>query len=503
MNIRLNAVITGIFLAIELAALAAVTVLGITHAKNWSSLLHPVVGNSHGGLTSVSFTAVLALTAVAVFSYNGYANAVNFSEETTGSSRRIARAILLALVITVAAELIPVTATIVGSPSIAKLSTSAVPMQYFIEATSNKTVYTVISVGVVIAILNAVIAIVLSYGRIFFSSGRDRAWPGPVSSWMILKSSRFRSPWFATAVIGILGAVMCLTVSLNTLVNLTGASLVADYALIAIAALFARPTGATAHSPYKMPFWPLPPILALLCLGYIFTKQTSLLLWVTLITIGIGLVYWLVVIFPSAAGPGRCGTLSSMRPLARTANSVAPGDLPDSPGQDPGGDRPPSRRAGPLSPQHSETPSGRPRARALGIPFDGTPGPWNAITDVPGVEVGYETLVRGASVRTGVTAHPPARPGRRRRPGDRRVLQPERQRRDDRDGLDPGVRHVLRPGGDHQHARRRRGARGHRGLDGAAPPAAGRRLAAAGGRRDLGRLPERHQRRPRHPADRD
>ncbi|EXG81284.1 P1 family peptidase [Cryptosporangium arvum] len=50
------------------------------------------------------------------------------------------------------------------------------------------------------------------------------------------------------------------------------------------------------------------------------------------------------------------------------------------------------------------TPSGRPRARALGIPLAGTPGRWNAITDVAGVEVGYTTLVEGESVRTGVTA---------------------------------------------------------------------------------------------------
>ena len=52
------------------------------------------------------------------------------------------------------------------------------------------------------------------------------------------------------------------------------------------------------------------------------------------------------------------------------------------------------------------------RARALGIPFDGTPGPLNAITDVAGVTVGYATLVSGdgklevgkGPVRTGVTA---------------------------------------------------------------------------------------------------
>jgi len=48
-----------------------------------------------------------------------------------------------------------------------------------------------------------------------------------------------------------------------------------------------------------------------------------------------------------------------------------------------------------------------PRARDLGIPFGGRTGVLNAITDVPGVQVGYRTLIAGDSVRTGVTAiHP-------------------------------------------------------------------------------------------------
>jgi L-aminopeptidase/D-esterase-like protein len=54
----------------------------------------------------------------------------------------------------------------------------------------------------------------------------------------------------------------------------------------------------------------------------------------------------------------------------------------------------------------------RPRARELGIPFEGTPGSLNAITDVAGVEVGHQTIIRGEGklavglgpVRTGVTA---------------------------------------------------------------------------------------------------
>jgi L-aminopeptidase/D-esterase-like protein len=57
-------------------------------------------------------------------------------------------------------------------------------------------------------------------------------------------------------------------------------------------------------------------------------------------------------------------------------------------------------------------PNSAPRARALGIPFDGAPGEWNALTDVPGVEIGHVTLVEGEGalqvgagpVRTGVSA---------------------------------------------------------------------------------------------------
>jgi D-aminopeptidase len=57
-------------------------------------------------------------------------------------------------------------------------------------------------------------------------------------------------------------------------------------------------------------------------------------------------------------------------------------------------------------------PPKKPRARDLGVPFDGTPGPFNAITDVSGVTVGHTTLIFGEGklqvgkgpVRTGVTA---------------------------------------------------------------------------------------------------
>jgi L-aminopeptidase/D-esterase-like protein len=62
--------------------------------------------------------------------------------------------------------------------------------------------------------------------------------------------------------------------------------------------------------------------------------------------------------------------------------------------------------------QAQDKPAAKPRARDLGVPFDGTPGPLNAITDVSGVTVGHTTIISGEGklqvgtgpVRTGVTA---------------------------------------------------------------------------------------------------
>jgi amino acid transporter len=301
LRVRVNAVLTGVMLGIEMVALAIVTVLGVAHLhgdrighlfSGWQ------IGNGHGGTDAVTFGAVLAITAVAVFAYNGYAAPVNLSEETQGSSRGIARAILWSLVITVLAELVPTTAVLLGAPSLDTVTTGTAPMNAFLLATSSSTVNDVVSLGITVAILNAVVAIVIQFGRVLYSSGRDRAWPGPVNGWMSSVSPRFQTPWFATALVGVLGAILCLTVSLDTIITLTGATLVLNYALVAVGAIVGRATGATDASPYRMPAWPLPPVLAIAALVYITTKQTQKSLVVTGVTMLIGLAYWAVVIRP-------------------------------------------------------------------------------------------------------------------------------------------------------------------------------------------------------------
>jgi amino acid transporter len=276
LSIRFNAWITGVFLALELTVVAAVSVLGLAHIRQpISALLSPHTFTAAGVATPASIGLLLSGVAIAIYSYNGYDAPVTYSEETEGPRRGIARAIFWSLAITVAAELTPVTLALLSSPSLAALTTAATPMSYMLTQTGGATLNTAISLGVAVAIFNATLAINLSFGRIIYSSGRDKAWPEPISRWIGSIHPTLRTPWIATAFVGVVGAVLTALSSIAALVTFTGVILVMIYGLIALAALVSRVTQKDLVRPYRMPLWPLPPLVGLGGLAIVATQQTG------------------------------------------------------------------------------------------------------------------------------------------------------------------------------------------------------------------------------------
>jgi amino acid transporter len=269
LNIRLNAWVTGAFLAVECAALAVLAILGFSHMHRGLDvlILHPVVLHA-GHLAPTPIAALGLATAVAIFSYNGFGSAVYFSEEMKEAPSRVARTILWALALTVAFEFIPMTAVLLGAPDLKRLIASDGPFSDFVLAAGGPTLNAVMSVGIALAIVNAVIAIVLINARFFFSSGRDRVWHGAINEQLVRVHRRFDSPWVATLLAGVTGIAMCF-VPFHLLLVLNGTGVVVMYVLLCLGALAGRMTGATAHAAYRMPLYPLAPVLALLALIYV------------------------------------------------------------------------------------------------------------------------------------------------------------------------------------------------------------------------------------------
>jgi amino acid transporter len=302
LNIRTNAWVTGTFLVLEMAALVVLTVLGFIHvSRPVSTLFHAQTAGSNGVLTSVGLGLVAAQTATAIFSYNGYGAAVYFSEETRNAARHIARAIMWSLAITVAAELIPMTAVLLGAPSLGKLISSPAPMEYFVTARGGSTLNIIVSLGIALAIINATVAITLQAGRTLYSSARDRAYPGPISKSLGYVHPKLATPVVATLVVGAAAAVVASIVPIGSLITATGATLVALYVIVALSAIVGRRNGTTAHARYKMPWWPLAPVAVILTLGYVTYQLWKGNPWQVIIAAGalaVGCLYYYAYLYP-------------------------------------------------------------------------------------------------------------------------------------------------------------------------------------------------------------
>ncbi|WP_242096235.1 APC family permease [Sphingomonas sp. CROZ-RG-20F-R02-07] len=269
LNIRVNAVLTGVFLAIEMLALVVVAVLGFAHATQpiGALVLHPVMPLG-ATLHPASPAAIGLATSVAIFALNGYGAAVYFGEELHEAGRQIGRAVLVALVATLVLEIVPIVALLMGSRDLHAAFVDDDPFGTLVLARGGPLLSGWIAVGVVIAILNAAIACILSCARFFYSTGRDGAWGRPVDRWMQAIHPRFDSPWLATLFTGAVGIAACFA-PLTLLLVLSGAGLIAIYAGIAVAAMVGRRTGATAHAPFRMPLYPAAPVLTLVALAYV------------------------------------------------------------------------------------------------------------------------------------------------------------------------------------------------------------------------------------------
>ena len=305
LNIRTNAWVTGTFLILEMAALVVLTALGFFHVTQpVSTLFHAQTVGGNGALKGVALGLVAAQMATAVFAYNGYGAAVYFAEETRDASRGIARVILWSLAITVIAELVPMTAVLLGTPSMKALLSSSAPMQYFLTARGGSRLNTVVSLAIALAIINAVIAITLQAGRSLFGAARDRAFPDPVSKLFGYVHPKLQTPLPATLFAGGLAAIVAAIVPLNALIVATGATVVAVYLFVALSAIVGRRNGTTAHTHYKMPLWPLAPVLVIITLVYVTYQLWQSNPWqvtIAVIALGLGYVYYYLYLYSRRA----------------------------------------------------------------------------------------------------------------------------------------------------------------------------------------------------------
>ncbi|MCB5946044.1 APC family permease [Acidocella sp. KAb 2-4] len=269
LNIRSNAVITGTFLVIEVLALVLLVVFGLVHVNRpiTDLIFHPIMLGTNGLVRTPVGLIGMGVT-IAIFAYNGYGSAVYFGEEMHDATKKIGHAILMALGITVLCELAPLTAVLLGAPDLKSLFGSSNMFGDFIASRAGSTMNTFISLGIALAIFNAMIACILAAARMVFSTARDNVWPLGIDDLLVQTHPRFHSPHIATLLCGAFAVGACF-VNETVLFVITGTGLVAIYAAICYAVMLGRKQRTTDHGHYRMPLFPLAPITAILMLFYV------------------------------------------------------------------------------------------------------------------------------------------------------------------------------------------------------------------------------------------
>ena len=270
LRMRTNAWVTGVFLMVELAALALLAGLGFANVSHSAAdLLHPQVTDGHGDLVPLGVAGLVIAVTQGILSQSGYNGSVYFAEETHEPRRAVAKAVLLSAVITVTIETIPLAAVLLGSSSWSELLGSDLPVQAFLEQRAGHALTTFVLLSMALAILNANIAFALWSGRMLFAAARDRALPDALATPLSRVSRDARMPVTATIVMGVLSGLCCL-LPLTVVVNATGSTLAVSFGFIAVSALFARARRGDAEGDeFRMPGWPVPPVVALVAIATI------------------------------------------------------------------------------------------------------------------------------------------------------------------------------------------------------------------------------------------
>jgi amino acid transporter len=267
--VRTSALVTGIFLGIEMIGVLVLIGAGLSHPVRSLTevVLHPVTLGAAGTLVPVA-TGAMALAGVsAAFATAGGNQAIGFGEELGAPNRHMGRVILLAGLIGAFATAVPVIAVVIGASDLPSVLKSAAPFSAFVAAVAGPAAGHALSVGVIVAIFNAMIATIMFYARLFFSLGRDQIFHPTVNGVLASVHRSSGAPRAATWAIGILSAACCLLDTHLLVVFISGLT-VYSLGLVSLAVLVGRRRRLTGQPGcWRSSLFPLAPVLGLILAG--------------------------------------------------------------------------------------------------------------------------------------------------------------------------------------------------------------------------------------------
>jgi amino acid transporter len=187
--------------------------------------------------------------------------------------------------------MVPLIAAVIAAPDLKEFFNAPAPVIYSVEASLGDKARIIIDIGVTIALFNAMLSLLMYFGRGVYTTGRDGVWPASVNR-IIGSINRFRAPGAGVMVLAVPAGVLVFTSALNFLIIFAGTVIAAVYFCIGMAALWSRRSMAGEPRPYKMPLWPLPPLVVIGFTAIALATQERQYLVAEVVLICLALAAW-------------------------------------------------------------------------------------------------------------------------------------------------------------------------------------------------------------------
>lgn len=298
---KVNNVIVAIKTSVIIAFILIVGWYVIQHYDALKVNWEPFIPEPTGEKGEFGWSGILRAASIVFFAYIGFEAVSTAGQEAKNPKRDMPIGIIGSLVVcTVLYILVSVVMTMVVNY---KLLNVPDPVAVAVDALGPDWAWfaKIVKAGAIIGLTSVILVLMYGQTRIFYTMARDGLLPRVFAN----IHSKFKTPWVNTILVGIITAVAAGFFDINTLGDMTSVGTLAAFGIVCIAVMWLRRTHPNLPRGFKVPLYPVLPILGIIaCFSLIFTVENRVLLFFLWYLIGAVALYFVYGMRNSQLGKG-------------------------------------------------------------------------------------------------------------------------------------------------------------------------------------------------------
>jgi len=283
-----SATVNNIIVAIKVAVILAFIAVGMFYvdSANW----RPFIPEPTGEPFEFGWSGVMRAATIVFFAYIGFEAVSTAGQEAKDPRRDMPFGILGSLVICTLLYM-ATSAVLTGVISYTKLNVAA-PVAVAADTFGPQWGWLVkaIKIGAIAGLSSVILVLMFGQTRVFYTMSRDGLLPRALAK----VHPRFMTPWINTLIVGVVVALAAAVFDINTLGDLTSIGTLAAFAIVCVAVMWLRRARPDLPRQFRVPFYPLTPILGIIsCLFLITQVEPRVLHFFTWFLAGSVIVYFL------------------------------------------------------------------------------------------------------------------------------------------------------------------------------------------------------------------